>query len=783
MDDLIAGIQQGGSPMDAEELGLLQGAAATALSKLTDAERQALMEELEAAQEEAVAERESVLNALANTLVAKRKQYMNGRQALGIELEWQEDEDSYEGIDDANRDEEARYRPRKPTEGGGSTIRTDAQTIRSTVFLNITAPYVDAAAAKVADMLMPTDDRSWQLKPTPVPELPGMAGTPQVQAQMTAAGPTDASAMPAMAVPAPGQPPQLPAPRQAGGEQPAPQQPPVPKSPMAEWLEQQKAEANRKAENAQRLIDDWLVECNYHREVRRVIEDAARLGTGVLKGPFPIHRKRKRWATQGAQPVLEEYEEYTPGSKAISPWDFFSDPACGENIHNGSGCFERDRLSERTLADLRGKQGYFDDQIKACLKEGPAQHIAEGRIDIPRDAAIDKQQFETWYWHGVLEREDLEVLGVDLEGVGDTAVYIPIMAQMVNDRVIKVALNPLSNGKFPYDLLPWSKRQGICWGKGVARKIRTPQRMVNALTRNLMDNTALAASIILLLRQAGLNPADGKWTLGGGMKVFLVDDEATKTARAEDAIKSVEIPSRQAEIMAIIEFALRMGEQVTGLPLLMQGQMGRTTDRVGVAQIMNNNGNTTLRAHAKNHDDHITEPHIRRYYDWLQEYVDDSEVQGDFQIDARGSSALVDRELQNQWIAQMAPYVKDPAFGINPKKWFEEFSKSVRYDPKRIQYTDEQLAQIQSQQPPPPVQLLVAQAREEGQNQRQQAQIAADRDLKILDLIADEGLSANDLRAKVMKLVTDDRRERDLFAGQVAVKQASPQGTSVDMPG
>jgi hypothetical protein len=52
------------------------------------------------------------------------------------------------------------------------------------------------------------------------------------------------------------------------------------------------------------------------------------------------------------------------------------------------------------------------------------------------------------------------------------------MVTMVNNRVIKAALNPLDSGDFPYDVLPWQRKSGMPWGNGVARQGRTPQRIV-----------------------------------------------------------------------------------------------------------------------------------------------------------------------------------------------------------------------------------------------------------------------------------------------------------------
>ena len=47
------------------------------------------------------------------------------------------------------------------------------------------------------------------------------------------------------------------------------------------------ANTQQAAERMQTAIEDPLVESNWHGEVRQVIEDAARQGSGVLKGPFP----------------------------------------------------------------------------------------------------------------------------------------------------------------------------------------------------------------------------------------------------------------------------------------------------------------------------------------------------------------------------------------------------------------------------------------------------------------------------------------------------------------
>ena len=76
--------------------------------------------------------------------------------------------------------------------------------------------------------------------------------------------------------------------------------------------------------------------------------------------------------------------------------------------------------------------------------------------------------------------------------------------------------------------------------------------------------------------------------------------------------------------------------------MMLQGSQGGVTpDTVGGMQMLLNNTNVVLRRLVKNFDDMVTKPHIRRYYDYNMAYNENEEVKGDFNILARGSSALL----------------------------------------------------------------------------------------------------------------------------------------------
>ena len=65
------------------------------------------------------------------------------------------------------------------------------------------------------------------------------------------------------------------------------------------------------SEKAQKRIEDWLTECQWAAQARRALDDVTRLGTGILKGPFPEKRTQTRVTLQG----IEIREEIKPASK------------------------------------------------------------------------------------------------------------------------------------------------------------------------------------------------------------------------------------------------------------------------------------------------------------------------------------------------------------------------------------------------------------------------------------------------------------------------------------
>lgn len=680
------------------------------------------------------------LQAFADVLAEKRKEAVEFKQQSGVEQEIQEDEDFYEGIDDANR-EDVKWLKSASLNGTPSTAEAPKKSTKSNIFTNITETYVDMAAASVADMLLPTDDMPFALLPTPEPDLEDALDEKGVLT-----GPN--------------------------GQQ----------MPVADAAQAMLDEAAKSAEKAQTRIWDWLTDAHWHTEGRKLINEAARIGTSVLKGPYPIKQKSKKIEVVNGVARITMVQKLKPASKQISVKDLFPDPSCGENIHKGSYVWERDRITARALKDLKGmvdqdgRPQYLDSQIDSILKEGPGKKYDEkGRPDDSAKAALE--EYEIWYYHGSANSEALQAAGCKCQEGAD----IPVMVTMVNDRVIKASLSTTDSGSFPYDVLRWKRVAGRWTGKSEARKIRTAQRILVGAVRSMMNNAGLASGPQIVIDAESLTPADGDWRITPN-KIWkkIIGAPITDVAKA---ITSIKIDSMQEELMNIVKFALELADKCATMPIQQQGQQGVTQETAEGRRLLQNNASVQKRALAKIFDDDITEPHIERYYEWL--LLDpncDASMKREFVIDARGSTALYERDAENMVISQVGAFVKDPAFGLSPRKWMKEYLKSNKISPERLENTEAEQKQIDDAaskaQPQAPA-VAAAQIREDGAAKRQQAELAAkaqesekDRQMDLIvqqmlehvtamKLEGDKEISFDDLKAElantVLKLRTQDK--------------------------
>lgn len=723
-------------------------------------------------------ERMMRLDALAATLSNQAIRTWGLRQT--IENRWFEDLKQYNGEYDE------------------ATLKRIQSYRGSEVFINITRPKTKTAEARLGDMLFPTDDRNWELKPTPVPEL---------TLKLTSEKPAVDERGRVMASP----------PNAEGETRPVTE---------ADQAMQVMTKAKKKAEAMGLEIEDQLTEAKYPLKARMCIHDACTLGTGVLKGPIVVGRTRRKWVQKvipqtqtfsqrvgslfggGSQPsktisMLEISTDPRPSAEHVDIWNFFPDMGAA---HMGECRFvyERRYLTHRQLAELARDPYYLKDNIIRALTLGAKQsQLTRSPTAVKRDAVgsepnsapqTENELFEAWEFHGPLDIQDLQAAGVadlppEAEGL------VPGCVVFVGNVVIKAYLNPMETGELPYQVFNYEKDEASIFGFGVPYRMRNSQKVLNAAWRALMDNAGLSVGPQIIINKRTVQPADGDYRLSP-RKVWEMTD-INKSVR--DVMASFDIESHQAELTEIINMAMRFADEETGLPLIAQGEQGphitKTAQGMG---ILMNSANVVTRATVKNFDDGITSPMIRKFYDWNMQNSDKDEIKGDFEVDARGSSVLLSKELQAQNLMTLASnFAGNPIFGsmLKPLELFRKVVQAMHVSADDVVVSDEEYQNAQENNPPPEdPQVTVEKSRQEFEVQQFEAkkvasqelerikhanrmqEFEADRELELLRMANERGMKVDELKTQLAREKVKGSEKRMQIADESAIKSKFGEG-------
>ena len=581
---------------------------------------------------------------LQNQFVHMRDKWVQHRAQSGVETRWRKSTSLYFG------DEDKKSEAFENTLKEGPPERKIQDGTRSRVVINIVRPKVDQAVARMCEILLPTDDKNWGIKPTPIPEVAEMSGDQRQTVDPMTGEPTGMTA-----------------------------------DQEAKFV----MEAAKKSSDAmERSIDDSLTECAYNGESRKMVENGVRLGTGIMYGPFPARQSSKVWLPQpdGTQ-VMMINESIVPASMSLDPWDVFFDPSCSNDHQRGRGFFMRRNVNRKELRSLVGLPGYDAEAIRDVLRTQPARiRIAEGRII---KQSIDEDTYEMWTYHGEIEPEEMEMLsartGDPLKDVG-FAVLI-----MVNDRVIGTMESWVADKTLPVDVWCWRKSDDSPYGHGLPEELENQQRVVNSAWRQVMDNGRTSLGGQIVMKKGMVIPQNGNYEITPN-KLWLAKDDLEDVRQA---FAVFEFNSHLQELLAIAQAAMQFADMESSMPQIMGGEQGSAPETVGGMVMLYNNANAVLRQRVKLFDDYVTRPHIGRYYDWKMANDPDPSIKGDYEVDARGSTALVERDIQNQALLNLANITNNPRYipHLKEREELRAILRAFRVDPEQLMKAEDVVAQ------------------------------------------------------------------------------------------
>ena len=531
--------------------------------------------------------RKQAMTTLAHELTRKKDRVVQHKSE--IEQRWMQDERQYWGF-------------RMPAQ------TDDGENEEAPPIDNKTQSKVDIASARIGDMMFPTNDRNWAAKATPQP--------------------TDIDGNP---------------------------------------IDRQVAD--KAVQGFENRADDLLRECDYPKHGRQAIFDACKLGVGIIKGPVS-RTKTKRVVRRNWQPVMDDFgqpvmdqmgqpamqssielqivQETQPGSYRVDPWMFFTGPC--RSMDECEGVFELHLYPRTKLSKLAEHPGFIEDAVREAILKEPKLTNVESSLLTERQRLLRAEnepakEYAVWEYHGPIESSTLQALGYE---VGDDPLDVYTgEVWFCGAEVLKIELNAiLGDNRVPYYVLPYKRDDADLLNSwGIPRIMRDDQRSIDILWEAMQHNSKLCSGPQIAYWPNRARIAGGKSTVDGPT-VWEITDENVENIN--QVIQFQNIQSSLDSLIPMYQLASQNANENTALPALAEGEASQVQRTLGEAALIMNAQNIVQRRIAHAWDDDITIPMLTRYYWWEMEYGDNDEIKVEMEIDPRGASYLMVKDMQTQ---------------------------------------------------------------------------------------------------------------------------------------
>ncbi len=511
----------------------------------------------------------------------------------------------------------------------------------SQIFMRITGTKCNAAHSWIADIFAPAGDRPWALESTPIPDLPDDIRQELLNTAVEGA-----------------------------------QEMGVPLEVMQELVDKHEArilddmryEADQRAERMGDQIEDILAEGGFRDELDAFIDDLVTFPCAIFKGPIYTNEvKSIAWAQNGAgewEPQLKS--RLVRKFKRVSPYDFYPSPASVEV--GDDWAIERIRYTREDLAALRGIEGYNNEGIAMALvtyREGGLKNWLwdEGeraKLEGRNSYHASQSLIDGLEWSGKIQGQMLLDWGLEGCEVDDPLAEYAVNIIIIGDYVIRCQLNPDPTGKSEYYKASWRPIAGSFYGEALPEVLADCQDACNASMRALVNNMGIASGPMVYYSADRLMPGQDMTKLHPWK---LIGTTESRTGSTAIPVGFFQPQSNAQELMAIYERFSRYADDISGIPAYAYGASaggGAARTASGLSMLMNS-ASKGIKAVVRTMDRNVIEPLINKLYVHLMLDPEvNAECKGDAQIKARGSEALLHKEVTQQFTQQFLAQTANP---------------------------------------------------------------------------------------------------------------------------
>ena len=502
----------------------------------------------------------------------------------------------------------------------------------SEIFMMITEVKCRAAESWLRDILMDTGTPPWDIKPTPVPDLPQHSDDEINEAL---------GEMVTRMLETIGQ---------------APTQ-----SEMAEMREvaaqelrfRVLREAATRVDKMKNRISDQFAQGGVSVAFNEFLTDLVTFPVAIIKGPCIRRQRKLSWSTnEEGKTVAVADEELAPEFERVDPFKFYPEP--GISHVNDGYIFEHHPLTRTALADLIGVPGYDDEAIREVLRIGNSQSWIASTTTLEKDVLERKHSteqrptaiFDALEFWGKVNGSMLLEWGLTEDDIDDPAREYDANVWLVGNYVIKAVLNYDPLGEKPYAVTSFIKSPGAFWGKGIPEIIADVQNVCNAAARSLVNNMGIASGPQVEVNIERIPPNEDITQLSPWRIWQVTNDPLGSSA---PAIKFDQPDDNSGALMAVYSKFSELADEHSGVPSYMHGDLnvsgaGRTAS--GLSMLMGSAGKS-IRQVVMHIDMDVTKPMVHRQFVYNMRYDEDESIKGDAQIIPRGAINLAVKDTVN----------------------------------------------------------------------------------------------------------------------------------------
>lgn len=550
----------------------------------------------------------------------------------------------------------------------------------SEIYMQLTQVKCRALEGWVRDILFQAGQRPYEIRPTPVPDIPE-----EIRAQLKARIEAEVQELMAAGL-----------------------------IPSQEAIERrlQDVEARLKdlakefaAERAERMndrINDELDEGGWKEEFEQFITDFVTYPAAFFCGPVRTRKAVMGWATDAYGRTFPRVsEEVRRRYERISPWDVFPSPNA-RSIDDGPIIIRR-RYRPEHLYDLIGLPTYDERAIRDALEQysesghelltshEDERNRLEGRDH--EDWSTDKPIEAIDFWGKVRGRTLLD-WGFPPTQIPDPADHYECNVIVVGNYVIRAALNPHPLGRRPISSQSLEKVPGQIWGRGLPQLIRDVQDQANTCARALANNVTLASGFVGDINVDRLAAGEDPYDIG---PFRMFQTKSPSFATSQRAVSFFQ-PSMNAEpLIASYRFFSELCDEYAGIPAYATGvntRGGAASTATGLTMLLEQAARGVK--YAVWALDAVIIYVVRATWEDLMLFDPDESIKGDANIVARASTALMHRDRDASRQAELMQATSNPIdqqiLGLlGRRKQLEELFRSRDIDPEGIVPSEDDL--------------------------------------------------------------------------------------------